>query len=222
MLNDELISAYLDGELDAERRALVERQLRTDKGAAARLERLRAADNVLKQAFPVTEKPKDDLLAAAILAGDVHMKSRWATRVAAIAAAIALGLVVGQFVRVSDSESASFAISEQQARLLNTQLSGRVTNTQEGAFEVVLSLRADDGEVCRQFRLTRDMQSTDVLACRTEGDSWRMLAAVSAVVTESYVPASVRTPLDAAIESLGTVEALDLSQERAQIAHRWH
>ena len=55
MLNDDLIGAYLDGELDAERGAMVERQLRYDSGAVARLKRMRTADQLLRQAFPEAE-----------------------------------------------------------------------------------------------------------------------------------------------------------------------
>lgn len=220
MLSDDTISAYLDDELDVGHRAMVEQQLRVDKGAAARLERLQTADNVLQQAFPATGSAKDDRLSAIILAGGVPARRNWATRAVAIAAAIALGVFAGNFVRVNDGAE-SFALSQQQAHLLDTQLSGRVIGTDEGAFEVVLSLRSDDGDVCRQFRLTRDMQSTDVLACRSGDDSWRMVAAAPASQVEGYVPAGANSPLDAAIQNLGGVQSLDLSEESDLIDRDW-
>lgn len=211
MLNDDLLSAYLDGELDADRRAMVEHQLRDDKGAAARLERMRSSDHALRKAFPVVERAKDDRLASMILT--TPPSRDWATRATALAAAMVFGLVLGQFVRIGNDAVTPYAISLEEARLLDSQPSGRVTTTSHGAFEVVLSLRSEAGDTCRQFRLTRDMQSTDVLACRRGEDHWRLVAAASAASAERYVPAGANSPLDAAIEALGPVEALDASAE---------
>lgn len=222
MLNDDLISAYLDGELDAERRAMVEHQLRADKGAAARLERMRASDHALRRAFPAVEQAKDDLLASLILTAPQPSQSReWAKRAAALAAAAVFGLMLGQVVRVRDGANEPYAISTEEARLLDSQSSGRVTTTANGAFEVVLSLQSEAGETCRQFRLTRDMQSTDVLACRRGEESWRMVAAASAASGEGYVPAGANSPLDAAIEALGAVEVLDGPAEAEFIERNW-
>lgn len=222
MLNDDLISAYLDGELDAERKAMVEHHLRTDKGAAARLERIRAADSLLTRAFPAREEKRDQRLASMILSTPQPLtRGDWAMRGAALAAAAVFGLVIGQFVQVGDGASAAYAISTLEARLLDTQQSGRVTETDAGAFEVVLTLQSESGEVCRQFRLTRDMQSTDVLACRRGEGGWRMVAAAAAASVEGYVPAGANSPLDAAIETLGPVEALDAAQEASLIENNW-
>lgn len=220
MLNDDLIGAYLDGELDAERSAMVEQQLRADKGAAARLERMRAADDVLKRALPAARISQDDALAASILAAQPFAHRRdWALRIAALAAAAVFGLLIGR--GASNDAPAPYAISAQEARLLDTQPSGRVTEISTGAFEVVLSLQSEAGDVCRQFRLTRDMQSTDVLACRRGVEEWRMVAAATAASVEGYVPAGANSPLDAAIEALGPVQALDTVQEGEQISSGW-
>lgn len=213
MLNDDLLSAYLDGELDADRRAMVERQLRGDSGAAARLERMRSSDHALRRAFPAVEQTKDDGLVSMILATSQPRSHEWATRAAALAAAMAFGLVLGQFMRIDDNAVTPHGISIEEARLLDSQPSGRVTTTSHGAFEVVLSLRSEAGDTCRQFRLTRDMQSTDVLACQSGESAWRMVAAASAASVEGYVPAGANSPLDAAIAALGPVEVLDASAE---------
>ena len=52
-LNDELLCAYMDGELDAEMRARVERALVDDAGARVRLERMRLADERLRAEIPL-------------------------------------------------------------------------------------------------------------------------------------------------------------------------
>jgi anti-sigma factor RsiW len=56
--DDELLSAYLDGELPAECEAALERRLETDPALALRLERLSEADAALRDAYaPVVNEP---------------------------------------------------------------------------------------------------------------------------------------------------------------------
>lgn len=222
MLNDELISAYLDGELDAEKRDWVEDQLRTDRAAAARLERLSTADRLLKLAVPQVEHAGDDLLAAGILA-QKPLESRaqprlWAT-LGAVAATLVLGVLVGRATDVGPPES-PLALSAQHARLLDTTVSGEPVNTNAGVFEVVLSVQSEAGDVCRQYRVSNGAESVDALACRSEA-GWRTVAASAGTVTTGYVPASGASPVDAAVDALGSVSVIDLDQERELIARQW-
>jgi hypothetical protein len=221
MLNDELISAYLDGELDAEKRDWVEDQLRTDRAAAARLERLSTADRLLKLAVPQVEHAGDDLLAAGILA-QKPLESRaqprlWAT-LGAVAATLILGVLVGRATDVGPPES-PLALSAQHARLLDTTVSGEPVNTNAGVFEVVLSVQSEAG-VCRQYRVSTGAESVDALACR-RGEGWRMVAASANAVATGYVPAGGGSPTDAAVDALGSVSVIDLDQERELIARQW-
>lgn len=222
MLNDDLISAYLDDELDAERRAIVEQHLRTDRGAAARLERMRGADSVLREAFPAFDQARDELLASMILAPTAQpAPRRWGTQIAALAAAALVGVLIGQAVRVDNTET-PYAISAQQAALLNTLPSGQSASADGGEFEATLSLVSDAGAVCRQFRIGADNARTDVLACRgAETGSWRMVAAAPAPADNAYIPAGANSPIDVAIQGLGPVEALDAEGEREMIARAW-
>ncbi len=223
MLNDDLISAYLDGELDAERRALVEHHLQNDGGAAARLKRMRSSDALLKAAFPGIHADQDDVVAARIFSGSQRQNSRreWATRVAALAAAAALGLSLGQFLASGRGAASPYALSAPEVRFLDTQLSGQTTKTEVGSLQMTLSVRGESGALCREYRLTRDARRIDVLACHDRADGWQMVAAASVQQLDGYVPASSGAPLDAAIARLGTSEALDEEQERALIEHGW-
>ncbi|MEQ1491067.1 MAG: zf-HC2 domain-containing protein [Terricaulis sp.] len=222
MLNDELISAYLDDELDAERRAMVEQHLRTDSGAAARLERMRAADGVLREAFPALEQPRDNLLATMILAPTAERAPRrWAMQAAALAAAAVIGMLVGQSIRGNASD-APFAISSRQAALLNTLPSGQTARIGGAEFEAIISVASDAGDICRQFRMTSNASRTDVLACHQPASgAWTMVAAAPAPVAEAYIPAGANSPIDVALQSLGPAEALDAEGERAMIARGW-
>lgn len=219
MLNDDLISAYLDGELDAERRAMVETHLRTDRGAAARLERLRSADSALREAFPAEDQTRDDLFAAMIMAPNAQQtRHRWATQVAALAAVLLCGVLVGQFARFNDA-SAPYAISANQALLLDTLPSGASARADGAMFEAILSVRSDDGAFCRQFRLTSAESASDVLACRAQNGGWHMAAAAPAATVGEYIPARGATVIDAAIQALGRVEVLDVEQEAVLLAN---
>lgn len=56
--DDELLSAYLDGELSAEREAALERRLEADPALALRLERMSQADSAVRDAYaPVADEP---------------------------------------------------------------------------------------------------------------------------------------------------------------------
>ena len=70
-LNDELLCAYLDGELDPETRARVEQALVDDAGARVRLERMRVADERLKAEIPLQTVQPNDPLSARILGDTV-------------------------------------------------------------------------------------------------------------------------------------------------------
>ena len=213
MLNDELISAFLDNELDAEQRAHVEEMLRRDKGAAARLERMRATDILLKRALPpVLNNETDAVAATTIRNGRVSGAS--------IAASMLFGAFVSRWAGTPEPMHRAYEITPQQAHLLETAPSGAVRQVGAGSFEVVLSLQTEAGQLCRQFRLTRDTHSTDVLACRSEADAWRMVVSAAAARPEAYVPAGANSVLDAAIMGLGRVEVLDIDQERVALSRR--
>src|SRR6185295_8522822 len=66
-LNDELLCAYMDGELDPEMRVRVEQALLEDAGARVRLERMRVADERLKAELPLQAVQPNDPLSARIL-----------------------------------------------------------------------------------------------------------------------------------------------------------
>jgi hypothetical protein len=221
MLNDELISAFLDNELDAGQRAHVEEMLRRDKGAAARLERMRATDMLLNRALAPALNSETDAVAAAIMrTGRVSGRKRLAMQFAALAASMLFGALVSRWAGSPEPTQSAYEITQEQAHLLETAPSGAVRQVGDSSFEVVLSLQTEGDQLCRQFRLTRDTHSTDVLACRDETDAWRMVVSAAAVSAEAYVPAGANSALDAAIMGLGPVEALDIDQERDALSRR--
>src|SRR5262249_35628159 len=98
-LNDEVLCAYMDGELDVATRERVEHALLDDAGARVRLERMHAADERLKADIPVSALQPDDPLSERILGGKPVPRVsrptlRWGAAITALAAGIS-GVVVG-------------------------------------------------------------------------------------------------------------------------------
>ena len=225
MLNDELIGAYLDGELAPEKRALVERGLAGNNGAAARLERMRSADALLRRALPGGARTEKDPLASLILGGwQASSRSpalHWGRRAAAIAAACVIGVLAGRLSAPDSAVVPGMSVSAEAARVLDRVASSEVAQVAGGQMQVALSFRTESGEVCRQFRTTAGVQ-TDAVACRV-GDGWNMI--VQAVVHDAdgagYRTASADDAISAAVNAMGGVGVLDETEERAMINANW-
>ena len=229
-MNDELLGAYLDGELDSEARRKLARDLGENFGANLRLKRMKQADNLLREAIPPLPAAADDTLARRILQSAPVRRFAWVAPLRAyapLAAALALAVLAGRMSAPAPAPetggAASMRIEASLADALDRNLSGETAPILGGEAQMALSLRAEDGALCRQFRLTSGPHISDALACREEG-AWRMLvqvAAAQAAAGYSTAGEGAGSALDAAIESLGVVTVLDESEEREAIASAW-
>lgn len=198
---DDVLMAYVDGELPAEERARVEAAIQSDPELARRVAQqkklrtdLRAAfDGVLRE--PVPERllraargqaatagggaSVSDFAAAAQArkaAREARSGRRWSwPEWGAMAASLIIGVVVAQFAMRSPG-SAPF--TSQQGQLLAQGDLARTLDEQLASAQasgadtsVGVSFRAKDGSYCRSF--TMRASSTAGLACR-EGDAWRV------------------------------------------------
>lgn len=244
-LNDELLCAYLDGELAEAERAAFETALAADPGARLRLERLRAADQQLKAAYPLTPTADNDPLAAAILAhrpgeplrlpqraaSDTTTSAQpqlpqrrllrrfrqpvWRGALAASLAAAIVGLVVVN--RGGNPQPAATAALQ---LALDGTPSGSEARDGNSVIRPVLSFRADDGRWCRVFE--QDNGAREGLACRDDG-GWQLLAleAGDGAAPGELRPAGSNAAIDQLMNRLGGSDAVDADQERALIAGRW-
>jgi hypothetical protein len=228
MLNDGLIGAYLDGELDQEKRALVEHWLAHDKGAAARAERIRGADAMLRRAIPRIAVDQADPIAALIMEGPTNVVSfagrGWIRRAVAIAAACVIGVLVGRASAPSmmSNIDPKMRLSAEIERALDALPSGQSAPIMGGELQMALSVLTDSGALCRQFRTVSGADAADALACRVDGD-WRLAvqAAAPGEAAEFSVAAPAGSAIDAAISAMGGAAVLDANEERALIAARW-
>lgn len=196
---DELLAAYIDGELDAAERDRIERALEADPLLARRVTQQRALRARLRGAFDGTlhEPVPQRLVQAARLVApqaaakvidlasaraDRQRRDRtdrgwlYSSRIA-IAASLLVGVGVGLLIeRLSSSGSltelrdGTLLAHGALSVALNSQLA---SNGNAGPVNIGLTFKARDGAYCRTFAI-KEGQPMAGLACR-EQQQWRLL-----------------------------------------------
>lgn len=241
-LSEEMLFAYVDGELDAAATAQVEAALAQDTQLAARVAEQRRLRTLLQDRFdPVALEPVPErLLQAATTspAAVVDIASArarralpergrsWAWREwGAMAATLVLGLMAGFAWRDTTGDqplvtrNGSLVATGHLADVLSNQLAGKPEDG--SAAQIGLSIKSTSGEYCRSFTV----KQTAGLACR-RGDQWAVDVVVRGMPAAgpgefrqagSALPDAVRT----AIEQRMSGEPLTGTEEAAQLRAQW-
>jgi hypothetical protein len=225
-LNDEMLGAYLDGEIEGEDRSRIVEAVARDPNLALRLTRMRKADDLLRES--VAEWPEQDFdpLAEFILGSPASPVSKrpWdAFRGVGGASLLAAALVVGVFAGQVSVPATSFGQDKQLGLIAQGSLARSLSEDSSGRtgqpVKILMSFRVPDGHFCRQFT-----GAGDGVACR-EGSNWRILALAQSrqSVSGGYVTASGEgSPgVEATIDSLGSITPLDRSAESSAIQSKW-
>ena len=190
---DEMLAAYVDGELDLATRLQIEGSVAGDPVVAARIAALRSLNRTLGRAFGgiLAEPVPERLLEAVRLApssavvdmAQAHAsprrreRRRWALpEWSAVAASVVVGLTVGRFGLTHSTPAfvASDASGIVAGPALAAALTGRLAA--EGASAdgvgVQLSFRTKNGEQCRTFTVEQQSVAAGV-ACHVRGQ-WRI------------------------------------------------
>lgn len=225
-LDDEILCAYLDEELDVATRERVTRALESDPGGRVRLERMRAADARLRRDVPPAAGPVDDPIAALIRrhetggAGDAvptRARRRWVVPLALAAAACVVALGVLFSTQRAPMEE-TYARGALQAAL-ETRPSGVAMDSAGAAVTILLSVRSDAGAICRLFE-SRTATTAEGVACRDER-GWKIVAWDGTVPQGSGFHTAAASPIvEVALDHLGG-EPLDSAAERAALARGW-
>jgi hypothetical protein len=237
-LNDELLCAYMDGELEAEMRARVEQALIDDAGARVRLERMRVADERLKADIPLPALQPNDPLSARILDGTpmpsaARPSPRWGAVITALAAGIS-GVIVGFVLARSQQAPEAPVVATIPAPSLsgassNTLLlaaldsgeSGKAIEQAGRSAQIILTFESDDGRYCRAFRSHEASAAAEGVACRN-GGQWEVVAWDGTVdPDEGFRAAGASELLDDVMDRLGGGAALEAADERALIERHW-
>jgi len=214
--SDEILMAYVDGELDDKTRVQVESALNADPEVARRVASHRARRESRTPARVIPIRPRN-----------VSPRS-WPTW-SALAASFVIGALV---LRVGTNLRPSEPITTRNGQLLASgALEQALTNqlasdpAAQAAVRIGVSFRSKSGEYCRTFEL-RDENALAGLACRGD-QTWKV-----AVLAQTATPDASRPEFRPAISSLPPfiVEAvkqtivgdpLDAKTEGDARANRW-
>lgn len=229
MTTDEVLSAFIDGELPPEEMEAVRRSVETNAALAARIAALKRADRLVAGAYRgIDDEPMPqsvlDLLAARGEAAGVDGSNviafaprrlpggrpAWAAALAA-SLALAVGLGLGLQLATGGAPSAGAILiagviekGDPLYSALETAPSAETVSVGKGGASLtpVLTFRSEAGDYCREFMTEAGGRSNRGLACR-QNDQWTVEFAVAAtpqpVDGASYTTAS--SDLNAAFDS---------------------
>jgi hypothetical protein len=223
-ITDEMLMAYVDGELPEAQRMAVDSAVAADPALFEKLERHRRMRARMGGAFAeVLQEPVPERLLAAAKPSNVvpfPARPRVVPAWAAMAACLAIGLVAGLSIPTlgpAPTIGSDLRAHGQLATALDKQLAS--APAQGAAVRVGLTFRSADG-YCRTFSQT----AVAGLACREKG-GWkvRMAVAQAAHPANDYRTAASEAPpqvLEAA-QDLMVGEPLDAKAEAAARAKGW-
>lgn len=232
-VTDDMLMAYVDGELSPAEVAAIEAVAAGNPDVAARLARHRLLSGAVAGAYAdIAEEPVPERLTALLGGGKVVSLDtvrqrraapawgRWGTMAAGIAAGLVVGLTLprGEAPLVGGDMRAR----GQLASALDSQLASAPV---EGALvKVGLSFRARDDRYCRTFTVAKG-EGPAGLACR-DGDGWTVRMAVAqgpAGPGGDYRTAASGTPPEilAAAQALMDDAPLDAAGEAAARKAGW-
>ncbi|EGF91854.1 hypothetical protein ABI_02860 [Asticcacaulis biprosthecium C19] len=247
-ISDEVLNAYLDGELEAGDMEAVDRALATDETVVARLAALAEADRAyISELAAIDARPLpsglDDLLADPVPESGARVlafpgKARWdrlrpyfvPTAAAASITAI-IGFGVGFAVgpgsgAVADPFTALSRGTTPVIAMLDERESGQIVDIGHGmSAQVRLTFPAADGNLCREFDVQSPKAAAAGIACRSDkGWDIRLAARQSAPAqgTGYVTAASADDPVfGRAVEALMAGDPLDGEAETAAIKNGW-
>lgn len=226
---DELLGAYVDGELDHERRARVERALAADPSLRARLGAEQALRAALRAHYdPVADEPVPPSLRAMLSPEPEKVADIAAARArrrvfawphyGAMAASLAIGLLGGHSLSLGDSSP----IAAHDGRIVARGALAEVLETQlasvpsDGDARIGLTFEDREGRYCRTFAA----QGLSGIGCREAG-AWTLVATAEgeAAATE-YRQAAAPLVLEQA-EAMMKGAPLGAEAERRIRDRRW-
>ncbi|WGM40919.1 hypothetical protein [Caulobacter sp. NIBR1757] len=224
-VSDEMLIAYLDGELDEAGMARIDAALGEDPALVDRMEAHTALGDRVRAAYaPVLDEPVPEALAGLVAPASKVVSlppprkalpnyAWWGAMAATLVVAV---MLFGRELAPGDPLRAGRVARGELARALTVQAS----NDKGGAVAIGLTFRDRAGRYCRTFA----MDQTAGLACR-EDKAWTVEVAARrpAAATSDFRQAASETPaavLDR-VDALIVGETLDAEQEKAALDAGW-
>ena len=237
-ITDEVLSAYIDGELSPNETAQLKAALERKPALMARFEALQAGTAQLRPAFsdlanePVPERFTRMLAEPSTRGPRLFDRFRALMRPAILvpsAASLIAGFVLATLVSGPGQNPAGFQVTESGTVIANVGLASVLQSARSGAvFDqggapvlVRLSISTEDNRYCRQFYIA----DKEGIAC-TADEGWTLDLLVPAranVFADGYRLAQGETSpaIDAAIQRLNIRRVLDDEVEAAVIKAQW-
>jgi hypothetical protein len=258
-IDDELLVAYADGELDAEQSARVERAVNEDPVLQARLVALTRAADLTRELFEAKSRdPVPPELIERILAGvdaparqleeprrslGERLADWWQIPLPAAAfgalTLLAVGGLLGYLLPADPVDgpaggaitTAGVVPPDSALHLLLQEYSSGATLADGTLNLEAVATFVDGDRICREYRAIRDTGPHEYhagIACRGDGNDWRVAFAVDEYLAEEPVGGFYETAsnklheaVDGFIEEYLDVDPLDDAAERTWIARGW-
>ena len=227
-IDETMLIALVDGELDEVSRRRIERAVAEDPALAARLDmHVRLRERLADHYAPIEAEPVPAAMRALLQAEAkvvpfarpvAARRHAWMTG-GAIAASLLLGLGIGHFSGGDDGpvavEQGVMVAQGELASALETQLASAQDG---GSIRIGLSFRRKGGGWCRSF----EGQAISGVACRQE-QGWQVQQLVpgSGPETAYRQASSGDARLMATVDALMDGSPLDAAQQKAAKARRW-
>jgi hypothetical protein len=244
-ITDEVLVAYVDGELEAGQRALVSATLRRDAALGRRAKEMRLSRDLLREAFPLqpaARVPERIVVAEKRLAAACVQRLRrarpafafrWRDAAAAglicvLAFAAYLGLHPAREPTRQVTTLAQIDPGNPLHQVLESSPSAQLVQVSgdDAAVRAILTFRAKDGRFCREFEILATSGASTGIACREQGE-WHVEVLLSADAappnSNYYTPAagSDDAALAEVVERLMHGEPLGVEEEAHALAEGW-
>lgn len=227
-IDAETLMAYADGELDMISAKRVEKAIEADPALGEQVEQHRRLRAALKGAFdPVMARPVPETLEAMIrdsakvtaieTARKPAIATHWWRNAGAVAAALVVGVMVGQLVRPV-SEITADGTSVMASGSVLQALDGQLASTQGDApVRMLVTFENAEKQYCRAF----ETRAQTGIACR-EAEGWqiRLLRSDGEAQKSQYRQAGSLDVI-AEAQELAVGEPLDAEGEAAARAKGW-
>ena len=239
-ITDEMITAWLDGEVSPQQRGEIEQAVAASPQLGLRVARLSQMDRMLAPAYAAALKAPIPERFEKILGRP--RSSAWSLSglrsafgglleprpLGMAAAALVVGVVAGGLLLSTPAGKPGFETTTDGHLVANNELAISLASLQSGnttgsqAVRIKLSMVDDGGHFCRQF----ETANAAGLAC-LDGGNWKVdtlsPAKPAAGQGDQYVMAdgAVDPAIAAALQRRGVKQMLDRKQEAAAIASGW-
>lgn len=240
----EILTAYVDGELDDSLRREVDEAIHIDATLRATVDQLQASRIMVRDAFAgVLDAPVPARLTQALESVDTHdkvirlptperMNNSWMSLAMAASVSLTVGALVGFLLADNRPQAMPETTADLVQRVLETMPTGSTLISSDERSEVtsLSSFRIQDGRICREFEQRTAAQQGTGIACRnplTADWQTQILVTSSRALSdvragESYTPAAgAADPLDWVFDHLGAAPALNAAEEAELIARQW-